>query len=308
MVLMTGLIFAGSTLLGFGTIGLAYGLQRRFRHPFVGYYFIYLLAAAVYGFFNWIGPYLTIRIFDPAEERSFTNIILIFGMLSLPFLIVKIYFLMSLLFKWMDKKALPVFKAVLWIFGLVILMMFVADARLFWLRSEYTPGRGNILIVGYATVIVQIVLFLMPPAERILRPKGRRIAGLNTFCILNLIGFGLYVYSAYAGKLNVTPLLYFIVLLVPLLYVWALLLKNPEAGEGNEPDMHRLMTEDYGFTPREIEIVELVLKGRNNRQIGRQLFLSLQSVKNALTRIYRKAGVGSRSQLMSLLMRRDLEG
>ena len=305
MVVETALIYAGSFLLGFGTIGLAYRLQRRFRLRFVGDYFVYLLAAVIYGFLNWIGTYLAVQIFPPAEERTVLLAVMVFGALGIPFLIVKIYFLFSLIARWMGKKLRLQFKLGIGIFALIMSVMYAADVHRFWVRGEYSPGKGNIFIIGIASVAVQIIILLVPLAEGLIWPGRKKIQGLYTFCILNLTGFCIYVYAAYAGGLNVAPLLYFIVLLIPLLYVWFFLLRHPAYGIGEESEVQSDKAKLLGLSPRELEIVELVIQGKNNRQIGKQLFLSLQSVKNALTRIYRKAGVRSRSQLMSQLMRRE---
>lgn len=299
------MIYAGTFLLGFGIVGLAYGLQRKFRARFVADYFVFLLAAVVYGFLNWIGPYLAAQIFDPAEERSFLLSILIFGALGIPFLLVKIYFLLSLIIRWMGNKPGFAVKLGTGVFSLVIGVMYAVDVRQFWGSVDYSPGGGNIFIIGIASVAVQVIILLTPFAVGLVRPGRRGIQGLYTFCILNLSGFAVYVYAAYSGGMNVTPLLYFIVLLIPLVYVRFLMQRHPERGQGEGSAIEGDAARRLGLTSRELEIVELVLQGKNNRQISRQLFLSLQSVKNALTRIYRKTGVRSRSQLMSRLMRRD---
>jgi DNA-binding CsgD family transcriptional regulator len=308
MIIQTAVIYAGAFLLGFGTIGLAYGLQRRYRVRFVADYFVYLMAAVIYGFLNWIGPYLIVRIFEPVENRPFFLSALIFGALGIPFLIVKIYFLFSLIVRWMGLRLRLLFKLGIGIFSLIISVMYALDVHRFLVHGEISPGRGNIFIIGIATVAVQIIILLTPIAAVLIRPGRKRTQGLHTFCILSLTGFGIYVYAANSGGPDWTPLIYFIVLLIPLLYVRFFLQRHPAEGQGEGSGVRGDMAKSLGFTPRELEIVDLVLLGRNNRQIGRQLFLSLQSVKNTLTRIYRKAGVRSRSQLMSLLMRKDGEG
>lgn len=58
---------------------------------------------------------------------------------------------------------------------------------------------------------------------------------------------------------------------------------------------------DYGLSPREGEIVSLVARGKTNAQIGRELFVSSETVKAALKTIFRKVGVSSRAQLVARL-------
>ena len=55
------------------------------------------------------------------------------------------------------------------------------------------------------------------------------------------------------------------------------------------------------LTEREREIAELVAHGHTNKQIAAALFLSEKTVRNALTRIYAKLGVRSRTQLVRSL-------
>jgi len=53
-----------------------------------------------------------------------------------------------------------------------------------------------------------------------------------------------------------------------------------------------------GLTERELEILRSVGEGRSNREIGKQLWLAEQTVNFHLTNIYRKLGVGSRTEAL----------
>jgi len=54
--------------------------------------------------------------------------------------------------------------------------------------------------------------------------------------------------------------------------------------------------EDAGLTPREGEIVSLIVSGLSNREIGERLQLSINSVKTYIRSAYRKMGVERRTQ------------
>lgn len=60
------------------------------------------------------------------------------------------------------------------------------------------------------------------------------------------------------------------------------------------------------FTPREIEIAELVAQGLTNAQIGTKLWITEHSVKQALKRMFRKLGVVSRAQLVARIAELDI--
>lgn len=52
------------------------------------------------------------------------------------------------------------------------------------------------------------------------------------------------------------------------------------------------------LTPREIQIVNLVAKGLTNAEIGSELWITQNSVKQALKRIFRKLHVSSRVEMV----------
>jgi DNA-binding CsgD family transcriptional regulator len=59
----------------------------------------------------------------------------------------------------------------------------------------------------------------------------------------------------------------------------------------------------FSISEREQEIIALVVKGLSNKQIGDQLFISSQTVKNHIYNIYRKTGVANKVQLLNQIQR-----
>ncbi len=55
------------------------------------------------------------------------------------------------------------------------------------------------------------------------------------------------------------------------------------------------------LTPRELEIAELVAQGLTNAEIGEKLWISQNSVKQALKRMFRKLGVSARAEMVARL-------
>ncbi|MFS0762701.1 MULTISPECIES: response regulator transcription factor [Peribacillus] len=55
------------------------------------------------------------------------------------------------------------------------------------------------------------------------------------------------------------------------------------------------------FSKREYELLILLTQGETNQQISKKLFLSIGTVKNYISRIYRKLNVNNRPELMALL-------
>ena len=58
----------------------------------------------------------------------------------------------------------------------------------------------------------------------------------------------------------------------------------------------------YQLSAREKEVMELILEGKNNREIEKSLFISYNTVKNHIYNIYRKLGVKNRGQLIRFVL------
>jgi DNA-binding CsgD family transcriptional regulator len=59
--------------------------------------------------------------------------------------------------------------------------------------------------------------------------------------------------------------------------------------------------EKYDISKRETEVVQLICNGKSNQEISESLFISLQTVKDHIYRIYLKTGVKNRVQLTNLI-------
>ena len=57
----------------------------------------------------------------------------------------------------------------------------------------------------------------------------------------------------------------------------------------------------YGVSPREEEVIKLVVRGLSNRQISQSLFISENTVQRHLANIFEKVGVRSRKALLKHL-------
>lgn len=60
--------------------------------------------------------------------------------------------------------------------------------------------------------------------------------------------------------------------------------------------------ERFGLTEREVDVLELIVAGANNKEIARELGLSLATVKTHLQHIFHKAQVSSRTALSARVL------
>ncbi|MBI2914861.1 MAG: response regulator transcription factor [Firmicutes bacterium] len=60
------------------------------------------------------------------------------------------------------------------------------------------------------------------------------------------------------------------------------------------------------LTPRERDVLRLIARGRNNREIAGALFISEHTVKNHVSNIYRKLQAEDRTQAALMAIREGL--
>jgi DNA-binding CsgD family transcriptional regulator len=94
-----------------------------------------------------------------------------------------------------------------------------------------------------------------------------------------------------------------VLLLVTMLFIWyRTRKKNLSLRLKTEVEMSRIF-EEYNISRREQEILQLILKGKTNKDIEDALFISIRTVKNHIYNIYQKFGVKTRLELIHLILR-----
>jgi DNA-binding NarL/FixJ family response regulator len=97
----------------------------------------------------------------------------------------------------------------------------------------------------------------------------------------------------------------------PTLLGWALLaaragrtVVDPQIrrGEAGEVPVSRELTPEVPLTRRESDVLDELIQGQSNRQIGKNLFISEDTVKSHVKAILRKLGARDRAHAVSLVL------
>jgi DNA-binding NarL/FixJ family response regulator len=67
-----------------------------------------------------------------------------------------------------------------------------------------------------------------------------------------------------------------------------------------------LPTESCGLTPRELDVLRLIVAGQRDQEIAGVLFLSRRTVQTHVTHLLTKLGVNTRAEAAALAVRRGL--
>ncbi|MEE3718095.1 LuxR C-terminal-related transcriptional regulator [Tumidithrix elongata RA019] len=85
------------------------------------------------------------------------------------------------------------------------------------------------------------------------------------------------------------------------LSVWVATLRSQSASISAATPQYQPCRSDR-LTPRELQIAELVALGRTNLEIGKELWITENSVKQALKRMFRKLEVSSRAEMVAMTL------
>jgi DNA-binding NarL/FixJ family response regulator len=67
----------------------------------------------------------------------------------------------------------------------------------------------------------------------------------------------------------------------------------------NQADRRRQQGRGVNLSPRELDVLALIVRGFSNDELAAELFLSINTVKSVIRSVYRKIGVASRSQAVA---------
>ena len=153
---------------------------------------------------------------------------------------------------------------------------------------------------------VAALVYLMLQTVRSSRAQGKR--GLMIFALVSLLCFVLFftgfIFSQ-AGSSSrwAVPICLFVASSTPILVLRKILARygRPIRLEILEDSRMQQFRDKFQLSPREGEILGLLLNGKSNKDIERDLFISHHTVRNHVHNIYQKLSISSRLQLMNLI-------
>jgi len=209
--------------------------------------------------------------------------------LAAPFLVINAFVLLTP--PWVFSQLNNAFQLyTVFILGMVFAIIFSA-----W--REKTPGAGVVLMGFFllGTTAASGIFF-----------SNDRIQGGAITPLAFLEYYRVNLFQRYSMSLS--TLSYIFTLLFVGIFGFAYFFRNPsvlrQRPEGEpRPDPLSLSKagERFGLSAREIEVARLLLEGKPNKEISDVLCISLSTVKTHISRVFRKIGVDSRSELFHRL-------
>ncbi len=307
------ILLSGALITGIVAIMLSNQLVRKYRLPYLSSYFYYLIFLFIFGIYGIIGSRL-IRIFlanQGMETGTIESTCQFISFLGIPFLALSWYMFIRMSHEMVNRVVAPAFNlAFLGILSLAIIGfgLLLAEREVLGeqphelIRNSMLIGFSSLTLVVYAYSLAQIFIHAGKFLDRVDRSNIRlfgliyTVFTLGTTALLNLAHWGIAFGFAFI-------ILLFAVHLIPIFFLSMYLDKNfvePVARQDFEQSLVAF-TGKFEISKRESEIVELICRGKSNQDISDSLFISIQTVKDHIHRIYLKTGVKNRVQLTNLI-------
>jgi DNA-binding CsgD family transcriptional regulator len=302
-----------SLLAGAIAIFFAFQLMKRYALGFVTSYFYYLVFLYIFGAYSLAGSALLEHLFIRLEagEATIHSARLFTILLGIPLLILSKYMLLRSVAELLSKS--------LWIPAMVVYFLIALAAFIlygfFAIRmNRFDLGDYQVLVntqrwvfAGWMAGVYSAVFLAAFLGSGKLAKQERSFARmLGTWYFLYMF---LATTSFLMSRLHeIIPYIFFFIFLswhlIPILFMNLHLERFHGERTTVEVDFGELFSVfsgKYEISKRESEVIHLICKGLSNQQISDTLFISLQTVKDHVHRIFIKTGVRNRVQLTNLI-------
>lgn len=300
-------IFLVILLVGIGAIVATFQSAGSNRHPALRFLAWSLIGFNILVFINFTSAYSSANLFaDYADLRSSRFVHIIYPLVRIGFLGM-VYALIRTSLALQEITPKPVLERRLTWGAVILIPGYAVIVSLLQITTDPMLVGLIDMIIMLAAIAALLVLLLRQ--LKVARPgtgrEGRPI--LTSFSLFYLVTFSLIlVINLLPEEMVYIPGMATLFLFNLFPIVWLRRYFRPETVEMvpilEDPILLDRFCEQHGISNREREIAELIVQGKSNKEIEDQLFISLNTVKNHIYRLFRKIGVNSRSQLIHLLL------
>jgi len=294
-------------------IFFAFQLMQKYRVTYVSSYFYYLVFLYIFGAYSLIGSGILehLLVSMEADQDTIRSSKLFATLPGIPLLSLSIYALIRSYTEMLSRKVLKSFTFTHFFISFVGFLLYA-----FWAVRNTRFEQGN--YIQFITVQrwvftglllgTHLLLFLMSMAfSRKMVHHKRKFAQMSgwvylLYVILTCTAFHL---SGLHEIFNFIFIIFFLAWhLIPIFFMSLYLEKYHSNTSTTHVDFDVLLASfstKYEISKRENDVVQLICKGLSNQEISDALFISLQTVKDHIHRIFNKTGVKNRVQLSNLI-------
>jgi len=304
-----------SVSAGLCAILITYQLQKKYRLGYLSAYLYFQIFINVFGLYGIMGQGLVKKILQQQVSpfRTIETIGHFFSLLGVPFLILAWYMFIRLCREIVEKKLSRTFNLV---YFLALILTFLAYGSVIGFFNLSESGDDTFAlfstIISFLYVGLQVLILIIALSQLFLFSRTItdfiKQKAIRTFGFINLSVFAVsIILFLLVHRSSTLAALYLLVFfstnLPPVLYWKAYLKKHYIAPVLQAIDTLTMkgFFEEYNISKREEEVIQQLCEGKTNKEISDALFISIQTVKDHIYRVYQKTDVKNRVQLINLI-------
>jgi DNA-binding CsgD family transcriptional regulator len=309
LILLLSPLIAGAISIFF-----SFRMMKRYRVPFLGSYFYYMVFLYIFGTYSLAGAGILQHLLARMEidQKVIHSASLYAIFLGIPFLaLAKFMFFRSILDFFQKKPA--AFSIIIYFLSFTIVFILYGVYMVRLTRFELGDYQKLMLVQrwifiafmftiyfsAFFYILITTLKFTDLPAKSYIRSFG---SWYLVYMILSIATLAIRTNQILARQFFL--LIFLSWHLIPILFM-NLYLNKYQRKESELPvDFEtklQAFAAEHEISKRECEVVRLICRGLANQEISDSLFISLQTVKDHIHRIFVKTGVKNRVQLTNML-------
>ncbi len=281
-------------------------LRNKYKIEFLDSLLYYQLLILVFGVYGILGNIITHEVLPKFDviKSNIEAIAHFFPFIGLPFMIAAWYLIIKMTGELLERNR-PQYIAVVYfllvtaaflIYGLAIKRM--PEYK----NYDYQALKQKVIIVFYSIELIIAAYIIIRVLIKGLKEKSKKkeqfvIRFAVIFGVITIIKAITLHFSYFHWIIGLYFMLFFFSGIIPLVFLTRSYLENNSFDYMNSLNIQEDLFKRYKITKREREIIIEICKGKTNKQIADELFISLQTVKDHTHNIFVKTGVKNRVQL-----------
>ena len=295
-----------SLILGIYAAVLINNLRNKYKIAFLDSFLYYQLLVLIFGIYRILGNIIIHEILPKFDviKSNIEAIAHFFPFISTPFIIVAWFMIIKMTGELL-KRNRPQYVATIYfllvtaaflIYGLAIKRMPEYN------HLDYQILKQKVIIVFYSIEITIATYIIIRVLIKGLKEKSKKkeqfvIRFAILFGIINILKAIALHFSGFHWIVGLYFIFLFFSGIIPLVFLTRIYLADNSFDYIDFSNVQEDLYSKLKITKREREIIEEICKGKTNKQIADELFISLQTVKDHTHNIFVKTGVKNRVQL-----------
>lgn len=287
---------------------MAFRLSKNYPHSFLIYYLYFLICSVISGFFDWISFNWVWFLGTDFTSKDAELVYHIFwDLLGFPCALFAAYFLFITLFKLIDQTINQTAKRLFLALNFLLIALSYISVSLRML-DVHNPLSVTLWVVFLFIIPIFQLTILFHGLSQIRNLKSDNKNYAQRFILILFSGYTVW----YALMLSIHSIgiwrhliiiVFYLALLLPSVYLLRYFNSqiNMNRFGADLKERFNNFLRDFEFTSREKDVITLLIDGKTNQQIADELFISLQTVKNYLSRIYKQLNLKSRLELVNYI-------